>query len=72
MVTLYHHGLTAAGLTAGMTALPHNGLSLLWLLIGTFALLMAAGALARLSPRFKQHDRAPSTNPLDAQPPQQP
>ena len=43
-----------AGATAGTAAvgpLPFTGLGLVWIALGAFALLMAAGALWRIVPR---------------------
>lgn len=46
-------GTTAglAGTSATLGALPFTGLNVIWLAIGSFALVMAAGALWRIVPR---------------------
>jgi hypothetical protein len=47
---MYHKGLFAGG--AGTVAtLPFTGLNLVWAMVASFALLMAAGALWRIVPR---------------------
>jgi hypothetical protein len=50
---MYHNGIAGAGigLGAGALALPFTGLDVVWVLIGAFALAMAAGALLRTLPK---------------------
>jgi hypothetical protein len=47
---MYHKGLLAST-GAGAAALPFTGLNIGWVVIGAFALLMAAGAIWRMVPR---------------------
>lgn len=46
---MYHKGLVGAG--TGVAALPFTGFDIVWLALGAFALLMAAGAVWRMIPR---------------------
>jgi hypothetical protein len=48
---MYHKGLTGIAAGSGIATLPYTGLDVLWLLIGSFALVMAAGALLRTLPK---------------------
>jgi LPXTG-motif cell wall-anchored protein len=41
----------ASGSAGALAALPVTGFSVLWFVIGGFALLMAGGALLRIAPR---------------------
>jgi LPXTG-motif cell wall-anchored protein len=50
MVTMYDRGLAAGG-AAALGTLPLTGLNVMWIVVGGFALLMAAGALWRIAPR---------------------
>jgi hypothetical protein len=49
---MYHKGVLA-GTGAGGAALPFTGLNITWVVIGAFALLMAAGAVWRMVPRMQ-------------------
>jgi hypothetical protein len=50
---MYHKGVIGvSGLGAG--ALPFTGFNVVWLMIGAFALAMAAGALLRTLPKRKR------------------
>lgn len=50
---MYHKGIIGVGIggSAGMLPLPFTGLNVVWLIIGAFALAMAAGALLRTLPK---------------------
>ena len=48
---MYHKGVVAVAGGAGLAALPHTGLDVLWLVIGAFALVMAAGSVLRTLPK---------------------
>jgi hypothetical protein len=51
MVIMYDKGIATTAGTAAAGALPFTGVNLIWVAIGGFALLMAAGALWRIVPR---------------------
>ena len=48
---MYHQGVFAGSAGAVLGALPFTGLNMTWMIVGAFALLMAAGALWRIAPR---------------------
>jgi len=48
---MYHQGVFAGSAGAVIGALPFTGLNMTWMIVGAFALLMAAGALWRIAPR---------------------
>ena len=48
---MYHQGVFAGSAGAVLAALPFTGLNMTWMIVGAFALLMAAGALWRIAPR---------------------
>jgi len=50
MVTMYDKALTSSG-AATFATLPITGFNLLWYTIAAFTLLMAGGALLRITPR---------------------
>jgi hypothetical protein len=50
MVIMYDKGIATTAGTAAAGALPFTGVNLIWVAIGGFALLMAAGALWRIVP----------------------
>jgi hypothetical protein len=62
---MYSNGLLSAtaGTAAGVAGvaggtLPFTGLNLVWLIVAGFALLMAGGALWRISPRLPRRHAA--------------
>jgi LPXTG-motif cell wall-anchored protein len=48
---MYHKSVLTVGGGAGLAALPHTGLDVVWFAIGAFALVMAAGAVLRTLPK---------------------
>jgi cellulose synthase/poly-beta-1,6-N-acetylglucosamine synthase-like glycosyltransferase len=54
-VVMYHNGILGAGIGigagAGAVTLPFTGLNVVWVVLGAFALAMAAGALLRTLPK---------------------
>jgi LPXTG-motif cell wall-anchored protein len=48
---MYHNAMLAGGVGAAAGTLPMTGLNLIWFILAAFALVMAAGALWRISPR---------------------
>jgi hypothetical protein len=51
MVIMYDKAVATTAGTAAAGALPFTGINVIWIAIGGFALLMAAGALWRIVPR---------------------